>query len=180
MGRSNWFKASLGSRDAVSTETKMACACSSVLSTSRAHMPGSCTTCAPAPCAYLFCIVFLVWLDDPQVQKELSQHQQGIQDHQADDDHLLGKSKRMETRVGYSPTPCPLVTQSVSPVPALKANVTPKGKYISLSVAGVHIEQMLSKLSDIPQPKAPQFQKGSPNTKGCLSPGSGVAGGEAC
>ncbi|EGW07441.1 hypothetical protein I79_004270 [Cricetulus griseus] len=46
------------------------------------------------PCAYLDCIVFLIWLDDLEIQKELSKHQEGIQDHQADDDNLVGRSKK--------------------------------------------------------------------------------------
>ena len=33
-------------------------------------------------------IVILVGLDDPQVQNELSKHQEGVQDDQADDNNL--------------------------------------------------------------------------------------------
>jgi hypothetical protein len=37
---------------------------------------------------YLGRIVVLVGLDDLQVQDELGQHEEGVQDHQADDDDL--------------------------------------------------------------------------------------------
>lgn len=60
----------------------------------------ACTTCVPAPRAYLDGIVFLVWLNDPQIQEELSKYQEGIQDHQADDDDLVGRSRGREPRMG--------------------------------------------------------------------------------
>lgn len=50
--------------------------------------------CSKGPLAlYLGGIVILVTLDDLQVQNELGQHQEGIQNDQADDDNLQTKAR---------------------------------------------------------------------------------------